>query len=119
MRLHIGAHIVKKGTHGPVSGFCGIVCNNPVSIIFSQGTGVNRIYKAFSGCKYFSDFSMKSTKNYLKGNPCTNRQVECEACANGSVFWSYNLEYHYKDRHSFMNCPLKMSVTETDIMLKL
>ena len=51
MRLHIGAHIVKKGTHGPVSGFCGIVCNNPVSIIFSSGTGDNFFWSTVNKSK--------------------------------------------------------------------
>jgi len=105
MRLHVGAHIVRGETTGPVCGFCGTLCGHAVKIKFSSGTGVNRTYKAYSGCKYFSDFSMKSAKSYLKGNPCTNRPIECAICSN--VFWSYNLFSHYTSSHSFMECPLK------------
>ncbi len=118
MRLHVGAHVVRGETKGQVCGFCGVMCNSPVSIVFSSGSGVSRTYKAFSGCKYFSDFSMKSSTNFLKGNPCTNRPVNCEACANDSVFWSFNLLEHYKDRHSFLECPIKMCESEKSIMLK-
>jgi len=118
MRLHVGAHIVRKDTLVPVCGFCGVVCNSPVSIVFSSGTGVNRTYKAFSGCKYFHDFSMKSALNFSKGNPCTNRPVECEACANGSVFWSFDLHFHYQERHPFLDCPITMCEKEREAMIK-
>jgi len=102
-------------TTGPVCGFCGTLCGHAVKIKFSSGTGVNRTYKAYSGCKYFSDFSMKSAKSYLKGNPCTNRPIECAICSN--VFWSYNLFSHYTSSHSFMECPLIMSKEEKKLML--
>ena len=117
MRLHVGTHIVKGDTRGPVCGFCGTLFAIPVKRQFSSGTGVNRTDNAFCGCKYFCDFSLKAAESHLKGNPCTNRPVECKACSNGSVFWSYNLMAHYTDSHQFTQCPLVMSQEKKKIML--
>lgn len=114
MRLHVGGHIARGETVGQVCGLCGTLCSHPVKIIHSSGTGHLQTYKSKSGCKYFSDFSSKSAINNIKGRMW--RPVECDVCANGSIFWNYNLEAHYKDRHSFIVCPLIIDEEERLIM---
>ena len=54
-----------------------------------------------SNCSYLYQFSMKAAAKVTERSPCTNRPVKCDLCEQ--IYWSYNLEIHYKSMHKNPN----------------
>lgn len=110
MRLHIAKHILNKDINASSSlcGFCGsLEC-------ISSGSSNSGTSAPKSNCKYFYSFSLACVVKSTKTSPCTNRPVYCPHCPN-QVYWSYNLQQHYKDMHPLQTCNLSLMPTSDAI----
>ena len=108
MRQHIGYHIVKNDiiVDANLCGFCG---NNGCNIMIKKTTvGYAKPFSTY--CKLYRPFNLKSASKSSANSPCT-RPIECLLC-NG-VYWSYNMESHYKANHN--NNDLPIHITEEEI----
>ena len=115
MREHVGSHIVRKILSGPnVCGFCGDdSCVNTLTKTSSKGK--QTFYKTSSNCRYF--VNMKKTPKFSQRNPCSNHLILCNIC--NAAFWTYNLQYHYEQRHPNVTCPELITDEELLKMKKL
>ena len=96
MRKHVGVHILKDGLRNSC-GFCGLVgCT--IDLVNGSGRGKTTTLTAGGNCRYRVKFSLKSAEKSTKSGPCTNRPISCKICK--SIYWSYNLAQHFKERHS-------------------
>ena len=68
-----------------------------------KGFGNYKTLGPESNCSYFYQFSMKAAAKVTERSPCTNRPVKCDLCEQ--IYWSYNLEIHYKSMHKNPNIP--------------
>ena len=66
-----------------------------------KGFGNYKTLGPESNCSYFYQFSMKAAAKVTERSPCTNRPVKCDLCEQ--IYWSYNLEIHYKSMHKNPN----------------
>ena len=112
LRTHVGVHILKTKIAN-VCGFCGLQgCS--VTLIVASGRGNTATMAASSNCEYLIKFSLKAAARSMKTGPCTNTPV---VCPHGKdVQWSYNMEYHYKNKHSDHPTPNMVTDDERRLM---
>jgi hypothetical protein len=112
MRVHIAVHFAKeeieKDEH--LCGYCGqIGCS--IAIVKTSGNGVRATFGPQSDCLLFREFSLKPAEG---SKICTNRPINCEIC--NAVFWSYNLEQHYFNKHKDQAFISKITTEEIRVL---
>ena len=107
MRLHVARHILmmQNGPTPQTCGFCG-----QKGCLISTEVNKSKTVKVLSSCQYFYPFSMKSAAKMSANCPTTNRPENCSVCNN--IFWTYNMEIHYKLAHPTVSCPFLISDDE-------
>ena len=113
MRQHIGFHIIKGDIlpEPTTCGFCGLIgCH--ISI---EKTTVGFLKPFSSDCKFYKPFNLKSSIKCTSTYPCTNIPVECNLC-NG-IYWSYNIESHFKISHNNNASPILITEKEMKMVL--
>jgi hypothetical protein len=116
MRLHVAWHYFNGDIQDEFCGYCGTKCSSSLSLRLTSGSKVNGTYKTASNCKYFYPFSMKSCTKQSTNNPCSNRAYICQLC-NNTAIWTYNLALHYEQKHEGMDCPVKITTEEKNLIL--
>ena len=117
MRQHIGKHLVKLeiNPNQKTCGFCGCIgCSVELK---KSGIGKKAVNIVASDCKYFLKYNLAASKKSTTYSPCTNHPDNCSICKN--VYWTYNMEEHYKFSHPSVTSPFLLSDDEKKKVVNL
>ena len=111
MSALIAKHFLNEDSVPNACMYCGIHCNNPLSITGTSGYGKNTTFgPGHTGCPYFRKFNLKSAASTSENQPSSNRPFECPIWHN--VYCYYFLENHYTQSHAGLLCPFIVSQEE-------